>query len=437
MPDTFSTPSPAPASAPTHDPEIHVIPDAYYGAALKAKIPEARHASTGLDQPAAHHPILWLVLLLLILALLGGGAVYVFRDQLFPKPAVQNPPVTQTPVEVPPPVTPPEAPSGLAATSTNPQTTSLSWVDNASSESGFRIDRAEGDGAFSELTGLPPNATSYVDASVQPGHSYRYRVISRNTGGDSQPSPEVAVTVQELPPPPPEAPKLPPAGLDTDSDGLTDLEEGLLNSDPKNPDTDADGFLDGNEAFHLYNPNGRAPARLLDAKLVKMADASIGYSFQLPNDWTYSPTVPDGSRATVQTAGKERFQISVEENPKQLSVLDWYMAHFPDAKPEQILKYRTKRGYEGIIGTDLLTRYLPWGDKVFVFHYDVAGEPFINYQTLFSLMMNSLELRGVPQVTATAITEPLPFEPAATTTGVITQPESVTSTATTTEPLFP
>lgn len=438
MPD-LSSPTTSPAPVPAHpDPEIHVIPDAYYGTALKAKIPEPGQKHTGLEQPAGGHALLWVVLILLLLALVGGGGVYFFRDSLFPKANVQTPPVTQTPVDIPPPVTAPESPSSLMATSTNPQTASLSWVDNASSESGFRIDRAEGgDGAFSELTGLPPNATSYVDASVQPGRSYRYRVIARNTGGDSQPSAEAAVTVQELPPPPPEAPKLPPAGLDTDSDGLTDLEEALLNSDPKNPDTDADGFLDGNEAFHLYNPNGRAPARLLDAKLVKLVDASIGYSFQLPNDWTFTADTPDGGRATVKTKGKEQFKISVEENPKQLSVLDWYMAHFPDAKPEQILKYRTKRGYEGIIGTDLLTRYLPWGDKVFVFHYDLAGEPFINYQTLFSLMMNSLELRGVPQVSATAISEPLPFEPAATTTGVITQPESVTSTVTTTEPLLP
>ena len=46
-------------------------------------------------------------------------------------------------------------------------------------------------------------------------------------------------------------------GTDTDSDGLTDLEESLIyQTNPRLPDTDRDGFLDGNEVFHLYNPNG-------------------------------------------------------------------------------------------------------------------------------------------------------------------------------------
>lgn len=419
--------SPLPQTG-TSEPEIHVIPEKFYGAALKAKIPDQATKTDGLEHPPARHGVLIVVLVFVVLLIAGGAGAFVYRDQLFPKKVVQ-PPVTQKPPDIPPPVTAPEAPSDLTATSTNPQTVSLSWVDNASSESGFRIERAEADGPFTELTGLPPNSTSYVDASVQSGRNYRYRVSARNTGGDSPSTAEVVALVQSPPPPAPPAPKLPPAGLDTDSDGLTDLEEALLNSDARNPDTDNDGFLDGNEAFHLYNPNGRAPARLLDAKLVKQVDASIGYSFQLPNNWTFSTSLPDGSKASVKTAGKEHFEVSVEDNSKQLSILDWYLQKNPNVKAEQVLKYRTKRGYEGIIGADLLTRYLPWGDKIFVFNYVLEGEPFINYQTLFSLMMNSLELRGLPQLAPSVVSaEPLPFEPAATTTGVITQPESVTST---------
>ncbi|MCC7357695.1 fibronectin type III domain-containing protein [Candidatus Uhrbacteria bacterium] len=412
----------------TTEPEIHVIPEAFYGAALKAKIPDPTKKTEGLTHPPARHGVFIVIGVLVLFLIAGGVGVYFFRDTLFPKPVIQ-PPVTQKPPDVPPPVVAPEAPTNLTVTSTNPQTASLMWVDNASSESGFRIERAENDGTFVDLTSLPPNSTSYIDASVQAGKNYRYRVSARNSGGESPVTIEVAVTIQSLPPPAPPAPKLPPAGLDTDSDGLTDLEEALLHSDPKNPDTDNDGFLDGNEAFHLYNPNGRAPARLLDAKLVKQVDASIGYSFQLPNDWIFTLTIKDGSKASVKTAGKEHFEISVEDNPKQLAILDWYLQKNPNVKAEHVLKYRTKRGYEGIIGADLLTRYLPWGDKIFVFNYVLEGEPFINYQTLFSLMMNSLELRGLPQLAPNVVSaEPLPFEPAATTTGVISQPEAVTST---------
>jgi hypothetical protein len=172
MPETSSPTLPPTPSVLSEGPEIHVIPEKFYGAALKAKIPEPGQKTGAMNQPAASHTGLVVVLVLLLLVVIGGGTgVYLFRDRLFPKQ--QTPPVTQKPPDIPPPVTAPEAPSGLAVTSTNPQTTSLSWIDNASSESGFRIDRAEGDGAFSELTGLPPNSTSYVDASVQPGRTVR------------------------------------------------------------------------------------------------------------------------------------------------------------------------------------------------------------------------------------------------------------------------
>ena len=41
---------------------------------------------------------------------------------------------------------------------------------------------------------------------------------------------------------------------DTDSDGLTDAEEFVLETDPTNPDTDGDGVLDGNEVNCASNP---------------------------------------------------------------------------------------------------------------------------------------------------------------------------------------
>ena len=44
--------------------------------------------------------------------------------------------------------------------------------------------------------------------------------------------------------------------LDTDNDGLTDLEETNLGTDPNNPDTDNDGYSDGDEVKNGYNPNG-------------------------------------------------------------------------------------------------------------------------------------------------------------------------------------
>jgi len=44
--------------------------------------------------------------------------------------------------------------------------------------------------------------------------------------------------------------------LDSDNDGLTDLEETNLGTDPNNPNTDSDGYSDGEEVKNGYNPNG-------------------------------------------------------------------------------------------------------------------------------------------------------------------------------------
>jgi len=48
--------------------------------------------------------------------------------------------------------------------------------------------------------------------------------------------------------------------LDSDNDGLADLEEANLGTDPNNPDTDDDGYSDGQEAKNGFNPN--SPGKL-------------------------------------------------------------------------------------------------------------------------------------------------------------------------------
>jgi len=171
----------------------------------------------------------------------------------------------------------------------------------------------------------------------------------------------------------------------------------------------------------LYNPNGLAPAKLLDTKLTKIISGSAGWSLQVPVGWN-AVVGADGATATIPSGHGETFRLSVEANPQNLSVVAWYLAKHPEVKESQILQYRSKRGYQGIIGADLLTTYIPWGDHVFVFAYDLDDQPFINYRTTYAMSLNSLELKGLPQISAPVVGAPLPFEPAATTTGVIAQP---------------
>jgi len=423
MPQT-AIPTPA-----QQEPEIVVIPEKFYGAALKARIQEAKEekpAGSGrLDQPPKRGHLVPIIIGIVVLVLaIGGVYFYLNSGLLFPAKPVPTPVVEQPKPTPTPTPQPPSAPSDLVATSTNPQSTSLSWIDTATNESGFRVERAEDGGNFQSLTSVPPNSTSFQDVAVVAGKTYRYRVIALNQSGESTPSTEASATVP-TPPPVVEVPKLPPAGLDTDSDGLSDVEEALYGTNSRKPDTDGDGFLDGNEVFHLYNPNGRAPGKLIEAGLVKEVKGSVGWTMLIPTSWTLKLTNEDGSQAVIETGHPETFTVAVKDNPQSLPIVQWYMADHPDVQESQILQYRSKKGYEGIIGPDLLTTYIPWGNKVFVFTYGLNGQPFINYRTTYSMMLNSLVLTGLPQITTPVAGATLPFEPAATTTGVIAQPESI------------
>ncbi|WKZ24578.1 MAG: hypothetical protein QY321_03095 [Patescibacteria group bacterium] len=71
---------------------------------------------------------------------------------------------------------------------------------------------------------------------------------------------------------------------DSDNDGLTNLEELLMGTDPNNPDTDGDGFLDGDEVRALYNPLG--PGRLHESPFIsRYTIASSGHEFLYPKFW--------------------------------------------------------------------------------------------------------------------------------------------------------
>jgi len=90
----------------------------------------------------------------------------------------------------------PESPSNLNAmvkgwgNATDWTTIDLSWTDNSSGEDGFRIERCVGSGctAFSPLTTVGANVTTYSDAGLSSTTTFNYQIIAFNGAGDSSPS---------------------------------------------------------------------------------------------------------------------------------------------------------------------------------------------------------------------------------------------------------
>ncbi|MCC6564104.1 fibronectin type III domain-containing protein [Candidatus Uhrbacteria bacterium] len=416
MPKGSMPPPPPAGGAPAmgrREPEIVVMPEKYYGMALKmegktqaeleamamkkaAPVPPKAPVPAG---PIQRRPIWPFVLLVFVVVLVIAGLfVWFNRDALFPQP---KPPVTV--VETPTPKPAPNAPANLVATVTSgtAPVVSLSWVDGGGEKTGFRIERRDGEGAYLPLTPLPPSATTFLDVTVRTAHIYQYRVFAIGPGGESAASNVATARIEESSPLP-AVPTLPPGGLDSDSDGLSDVEEAIFGTDSRVPDSDRDGFLDGNEVFHLYNPAAKAPVRLLDSGLVTAFVSPAGWSLFIPKGWTSTLDSADGSRATVRTGQGETFRISIQDNPNGASLADWYVAGHAGASASQLREILTKGGLTGLLGPERTDAQFAWDGKVFVLQYDLGTRPFINFRTSYEMMLNSLRLSGVPVVSEEA-----------------------------------
>ncbi|MBL9206452.1 MAG: N-acetylmuramoyl-L-alanine amidase [Opitutaceae bacterium] len=83
------------------------------------------------------------------------------------------------------PLTPPNGPSGLQATS-DASGIDLSWTDNANNEDGLRVERRlEGTDAWTILVTLAAGAQSHRDSTAAPATRYDYRVQAFNAAGDA------------------------------------------------------------------------------------------------------------------------------------------------------------------------------------------------------------------------------------------------------------
>ncbi|MDX1665235.1 MAG: multicopper oxidase domain-containing protein [Candidatus Promineifilaceae bacterium] len=80
---------------------------------------------------------------------------------------------------------PPAAPSNLTATAVDSGTIDLSWVDNATDESGFNIERSLDGTTFTALATVGADEVTYRDSGLNADTTYWYRVNAENDSGPS------------------------------------------------------------------------------------------------------------------------------------------------------------------------------------------------------------------------------------------------------------
>jgi uncharacterized protein YjdB len=94
----------------------------------------------------------------------------------------------------------PAAPSNLSASGVTSSSISLSWTDNSYDETGFELERSDLPGSgFETIQNPAVGVTSYMDESVEPEHTYYYRIRSVNSYGESDYSPEISVSTPAEP----------------------------------------------------------------------------------------------------------------------------------------------------------------------------------------------------------------------------------------------
>jgi hypothetical protein len=93
----------------------------------------------------------------------------------------------------------PAAPTNLTAVGISRSQINLSWTDNASNETGFRVLRCKGSSCtnFTLIATVGANITSYANMNLSANTTYRYRVTAYNASGESGYSNIAAATTKK------------------------------------------------------------------------------------------------------------------------------------------------------------------------------------------------------------------------------------------------
>lgn len=184
----------------------------------------------------------------------------------------------------------------------------------------------------------------------------------------------------------------PAKGKDTDSDGMTDAEEMLLNTNPELADTDGDNYPDLDELRKLYNPAGRGKVTDANSTIYKRyTDPTYRYYLYLPAVST--PTSFQDGSVLFKVGATDFIKISREEDAGNAVLADWYKENQQLAEIDPAL-FITKKGWSAIKSADGFIVYLQKVGAVgiYVVNYNHGLNNMIEYPNIFDLAVNSLEI---------------------------------------------
>lgn len=96
-------------------------------------------------------------------------------------------------------LSPPDAPTMLRVTGYSSTNVALAWIDNATDEAGFSVERSTDGVTWAEIARLGVNAASHDDVTVVAATTYSYRVRAFNDAGYSPASGVITIPVPAAP----------------------------------------------------------------------------------------------------------------------------------------------------------------------------------------------------------------------------------------------
>lgn len=181
-----------------------------------------------------------------------------------------------------------------------------------------------------------------------------------------------------------------PTPVDSDSDGLSDVEEHLYGTDPNKADTNDDGVLDFDLFMSYYNPAGSNT--LMAAGLIKEYAADDGsYRIFYPTSWT--PFASDSYVIFTNPKDDATFFVQTIADTEGNSMLDWYMNTNPNVPSSELKQFSTDSGLTCVRGPEMNIAYCDGHNFIYriSYHFPILGKG--DFLATFYMMVTSLKVR--------------------------------------------
>lgn len=180
--------------------------------------------------------------------------------------------------------------------------------------------------------------------------------------------------------------------IDSDSDGLSDEEELVFQTNPNLEDSDNDTYSDLEEIRNLYNPSGGGT--LEDASyMLRYFSRVASYSFLYPRSWDLSSTNNDYT-VIIAAPDNSLLQVSVQPNNRMQTISTWYESTVGEASVNSEVQ---GDGWSGIMGADNMNFYITDNElvNIYVVSYIATINNKVLYPNVFQLLIDTFKIEQI------------------------------------------